>query len=94
MVTAGDDAGTLTQLMLENPKYYNYTETETAAVLSHQQTIVSIPNIFTLLMAGFAFDLFGRKIFLSISLLLGGLAMFMIPRGAPNITLYYLFAII
>lgn len=82
-------------LLLKDPEYYDIADADrVASISSNSQSYAVFVCIPLVIVAGFLFDLLGRKIVMVSTFIVGALFTFLMPLVAPSIILYDLCRIV
>lgn len=74
--------------ILQYPQYFAQTAEEAAVIAADSVTYAAAVSIPLVLVAGFLYDIFGRGKTVTVTMLIGAIATFLIPVVAPSIVGY------
>lgn len=72
------------QSLLQNPKYFHLTKKETSQVVSRASEIGNFFNIALILVAGYLYDIFGRKALMFVVIVCSASLTAAIPWTSPS----------
>lgn len=87
MLVAGTYS-TLLTLLLEDKRYYGLSMTKVIDWEQSAGNVSTIPGMAVLFFAGFLYDIFGRKVTISVSFLCGGISVFLYVLCSPHYSGY------
>jgi MFS family permease len=89
LLFSGTDVLQSSVLILRTPtKFYGLSPDKAASVNTNSMTYATLISILVLLFGGVFYDLFGRRITISIMFAVGAVATLAIPSVAPSVPLY------
>lgn len=75
----------LTTDIIGNPNYYNVSKADIPGVVSNLNFYTQPAQIICLFLAGFTYDIMGRKVTILVCFVISGIAGFFTPYASPNV---------